>query len=420
MIVILILIPLVLGSFFVTPYRANGAAVIYDPLEMLDEFIISPLVRQIANSLENRVVNKVNGLIANIDGKTPSYITNWRNYILESEARGNDVFRAVLADTSLCPYFKNDLVTALGAEKSAGATLGAAVRKTVGGQNTVVYQNQLSVPGMPSFQTTANCTLSSNVNVNSFKKDFSQGGWAAWDQLIRPQNNFFGAYSLALGEQAKQTATEEKAARDSSVAGSGFKGQKLGADNKASPTGCTGVSLPGQLPSQDALLAGRTSAGVRCAFLGEEVTPARILGESAANSLDAKIGRVGTAAYLTDIILSVVGGVITGLSDRLTNFGGKKTYGDSPTAGAGFGKSAPLPAGQEEGIPATDPNFDAQVDQINQAGRTGCLSSCQSDCEGNASQDCTIDPVTGEERCARDQGAVDACRQNCDSQCSGI
>ena len=413
-IAILILTPLILAGLFAGPYYANGGAVIYDPLEMLDEFIISPLVRTIANSLENKVVNQVNKALGKIDGKTPSYITNWRNYILESEARGNDVFRAVLADTKLCPYFKNDLITSLGAEKSTGAILGATVRKAVAGQNAVVYQNQLSVPGMPSFQQTANCTLPSSFNQKTFQNDFTKGGgWTTWNQLIQPQNNFFGAYSLALGEQSKQTATEKQAAQDSSLAGSGFKGQKLGADNKASPTGCTGVSLPGQLPSQDALLIGRTSAGVRCAFLGEEVTPAKILGESAANTLDTKIGRVGTAAYLTDIILSVIGGVIQGLSDKLTNFGGKSSYGTPATPEAGFGKSAPLPAGQEEGVPATDPNYDAQVNQI-------CSNSCQSGCEENAPQECNTDPVTGEEQCTKDQGAIETCRQNCGSQCPEI
>jgi uncharacterized protein (UPF0297 family) len=406
-IAILVIIPMILGGFFMAPQRANGAAVIYDPLEMLDKFIITPLVRQIANSLENKVVNKVNGLIANIDGKSPSYITNWRNYILESEARGNDVFRAVLADTALCPYFKNDLVTALGAEKSVGATLGATVRKAVAGQNAVVYQSQLSVPGMPSFQQTANCTLSSKINVNSFKNDFSQGGWEAWNQLIQPQNNFFGAYSLALGEQSKQTATEEKAARDSSVAGSGFKGQKLGADNKSSPNGCAGVSLPGQLPSQDALLAGRTSAGVRCAFLGEEVTPASILGQSAANSLDAKIGRVGTAAALTDVLLSVLAGVITGLSDRITNFGGKSSYGEASTAGAGFDTS---------GTPTTDPNFDSQTNQMRQGGQ----NSCRSNCIQSEYQNCDQTDESG----LPDQPARQACQSDaeakCTAQCSSI
>jgi hypothetical protein len=442
-----------LAGLFAGPYYANGGAVIYDPLEMLDEFIISPLVRTIANALENKIVNQVNKALGKIDGKTPSYITNWRNYILESEARGNDVFWAVLADTKLCPYFKNDLTTSFGAEKSTGAALGAQVRKIVAGQNVVVYENKLFAPGMPSLQTTANCTLPSGFNQKTFQNDFTKGGgWTTWNQLIQPQNNFFGAYSLALGEQSKQIATEKQAAQDSSLAGGGFKGQKLGADNKASPTGCTGASLPGQLAptTSDCMAADQacfvscndqavknsafnlkacdaacssalnackksttTSSGTRCAFLGEEVTPGSILGESAANTLDKKIGRVGTAAYLTDIILSVIGGVIQGLSDKLTNFGGKSSYGTPTTPEAGFGQSAPIPAGKEEGVPATDPNYDAQVNQI-------CASSCQSDCEGNAPQECNTDPVTGEEQCTKDQGAVDACRQNCGSQCPEI
>lgn len=444
--VVLILIPLVLSGFFVAPYSADGAAVIYDPLEMLDKFIITPLVRAIANSLENMVVNKVNGLISGIDGKTPSYITNWRNYTLESQARGNDVFRAILADTDTCPYFKSNLVTAFGAERSVGATLGAKVKSVVAGQNVVVYENKTFVPGMPSFQTTARCTLPTNFKMTDFKNDFSKGGgWNTWNKLLEPQNNPIGLFLLSSDEQAKQIATEEQAARDSSVAGGGFKGQKLGVNNAASPSGCTGASLPGQMLSQTQVNSciqnsGRcnetgteaqqkciadtramcttqltaelsmSSAGARCAFMGEEVTPASILGQSAANALDTKIGRVGTAAMLTDVIIGVVTGLITGVSSRLTNFGGKKTYSTSPTAGTGFSESGvPTEQEQKEQIE----KFNQDRDRISEGGQTGCMTPCL---EREQSGCTETDPVTGE--ITTNQECMSNAQTSCESQCT--
>jgi hypothetical protein len=151
-----------------------------------------------------------------------------------------------------------------------------------------------------------------------------------------------------------------------------------------------------------------SSAGARCAFMGEEVTPASILGQSAANALDTKIGRVGTASMLTDVLLNVLTGLITGLSDRLTNFGGKKSYSSSPTAGTGFSE---LPATASK----SDPNFDAQKNQIQQGGKQGCMSPCL---EKERSGCTETNSVTGET--TTNQECMNNAQTSCENQCTPV
>lgn len=394
-----LLLILAVGLFVVEVPKAHSAAVIYDPLEFLNEFIIRPVVRKIANALENKLLNKINKLISNIDNKAPSFITNWRNYTLDSQARGNDVFRSVLADASLCPYLKNNLRRAFGADKYIGTLAGSKV--TVGA--ATVFQQKTNIPGLPSFQNSANCTLPSNTNIDLFKQDFAKGGgWVTWNQLIKPQNNFFGTYSLALGEQERQVVLEEKSASDESLAGSGFLSQKLGLGSTGSsglgPTGCVGQF-----------------ANTRCTFLGKVVTPAEILGQTAVNSLDTKLKRVGGASYLTDILLSLFAAVVDGTTSRIANFAAQNTF-DKPPApagpvpGIGSFNEIPPPGGPALPPNGTDPNYDSQVKQIQQNTQNACVASCLA----NQAAGCPPPPTTG----------PDTCRQNaqttCDSQCAGF
>jgi len=296
------------------------------------DFIIKPLIRKIANSLESQLINKVNDQIAGINGQAPSFITNWRNYLLDSQARGNDVFRAVLADSNLCPYFGDSLKTAFGADLYKGVIAGSKITNPAG-------ENKTYVPGLPSFQTSANCSLPTDFKVDDFRNDFSKGGWQAWDSLIQPQNNFFGVYAMALNEQQTQMATEEKSSANSSVAGGGFLSQKLGAGGSGTgPTGCASV-------------AGNLSGGVqgptmttRCTFMGKDITPGKLLSDSAANAIDAKLKRPGAATELTDIVLNLFASILTGVTSRLSNYVGAAVfdqgqYSEDVTAGQQDGGS---------------------------------------------------------------------------------
>lgn len=388
LIVILILISLVVTafSFNIPPAHAS--------LYFLKEFIIKPLVRKLANALENKLVNKINGLVSGLQQKIPSFILNWRNHIFDSQARGNDIFRSVLADARLCPYFQKDLRETFGADKYLGLFSGSTVK--IG--QTPVYQNKTFIPGLNSFQTLTGCTLPSNLNVDAFRKDFGNGGWDAWNQLIQPQNNFYGTYNQALKEQGKQIETEQQSARDEAIAGQGFLAQRLGTNGESGPAGCTGSTLAG--------------GGGRCIWFGKEVTPPKFLGDLSAKSLDTKIGRVGAGQEITDVIFNLLQAVVNGLANRILNFIGQGSYNQPPPYQP---EATPPPSNfDENNAQQSAPDFTAQ-----------CKQACQSDentCLASVGETCTTDSL-GQRTCQRDPDGVancDAqrrtCKTNCDNQ----
>jgi hypothetical protein len=216
-----------------------------------------------------------------------------------------------------------NIKTAFGADLFAGAIAGATVKDASG---RVVYKNETNVPGMASFQESAKCTLPANFDVSSFNKDFSKGGWAAWDQMLEPQNNLFGIYTMALGEQQAQIATEQTATMNSAVAGNGFLAQKLGVGSSGmGPTGCTNVAGTLGNGSQGPTMT------TRCTFMGKDVTPPEILSQSAANAIDTKLKRPGAATELTDIVMNLFASILDATTSRLANYIGQATYDSAPS-----------------------------------------------------------------------------------------
>jgi hypothetical protein len=368
------------GVFAASTRNVRAAAVIFDPLEELNEFIIKPLVRKIANSLESKLTNKVNKLISNINGQVPSFVTNWRNYVLDSQGRGNDIFRSMLADVNACSHFSKNLKTAFGADK-AGA-LNNTVKNSSG---AVVYQNKLGTPGMTSFKSSASCTMSPSVDIKGFNTNF-KGGWGTWNQLIQPQNNIFGTIAGAFDAQSAQISIERTSALSEATAGNGFLSQRLGVGGSGlGPTGCTGDATPRYRMDENGKMT-LTSAGTanaRCMFMGQIMTPSKVLGESAANSLDTKMKRVGGASYLTDIILSLFAAVVDGTTSRLANFIGQNTYDRPASTPEPFNFTNEFNPVQFNGG-AGDPNFDAQHRNIT----NNATASCQQNCTNQGNQQC--------------------------------
>lgn len=343
-----------------------------------EEFVIQPLVRKIANSLENKLVNKLTSFVAGVDSKTPRFILSWRNHLLESRGRGNDIFRATLADAELCDYFGDNLRKTFGADKYIGVNNGAIVKNTKG---EPVFQNKVNPPGLPAFKNGANCTLPSNFKVDEFRKDFKNGGWAAWNSLVAPQNNYFGSLALALDEQREQIENEDTASQNEAAAGRGFLSQHLSSEGNSASIGCT-----------DKNEDGATLTISRCIWQGEIVTPNQIIGDAAVNALDKKLGRVGGATKLTDVLLKLVDSVTTSLAGKLTSFSGKKSYEDSPS-------SNPF---DETDVPMVDPHTD------------NLLRSGQGDCK----RLCLVDQ---ESKCvSTDQVCLDEAKTACDKKCSAI
>lgn len=90
---------------------------------------------------------------------------------------------------------------------------------------------QLQIPtvqrGQNPFYEQVTCTVDKVVkNVEGFYKDFRNGGWVAYQEVLKPQNNYYGALLLtqeqALREQQK---AQEEAARDLDQ-GNGYRSER--------------------------------------------------------------------------------------------------------------------------------------------------------------------------------------------------
>lgn len=289
-VITLITVSLFGGLFFAPLQKTKAMMITWDIPYLIDNFVIRPLLRKVVNAIENRMLNQIGNIITDKanGGRDPYWITNWRNHILDSNARGVDVFRAVLADTELCPHFNDNLKRAFGAENFIGLIDGS--------------ENLTFAPGTDPFQVSSRCTLSSDVDLDAFAKDFS-GGWETWLELVQPQNNFYGAYSIASLEKDKQVAIESQASQDQSTAQAGWKGGKL-----------------------DAYLGGTRASGCarkgidnRCTFLGKTVTPGTIFNQGAELRLKQKADQLVNAREIEDMILAIADAVVQKVANQLLN-----------------------------------------------------------------------------------------------------
>lgn len=62
---------------------------------------------------------------------------------------------------------------------------------------------QIALMPIPEFKTQAACTLDKIVgNIEDFYNDFSKGGWVAWNESMKPNNNAFGTWLMAQDKKA--------------------------------------------------------------------------------------------------------------------------------------------------------------------------------------------------------------------------
>lgn len=90
-------------------------------------------------------------------------------------------------------------------------------------------QLQLSVSYLPvqKFSQRIECTLDDIVaNIEDFYANFENGGWIAYNEIWKPQNNFYGAILMTHDEMMIQGAKKQKAAENEVLAGAGFLSQK--------------------------------------------------------------------------------------------------------------------------------------------------------------------------------------------------
>lgn len=282
----LIILILIFSFGFTAPfYLASGAgAIAYLTKEFGLDLVARTLSRKLLTSLSNGIIERVNKLgIDGGQGGKPIFVQNWKKYLADAQVIGENQFRAQLNYTIqkgiLCGDLKGSLGHAFQASNVPSVNIGDPEKSAELKQNSLI-----------PFQSKIKCTIPDKVRAD-FKKDFAKGGgWDTWTRMLEPQNNLSGATILAMEEMESQRLSQEEARKSEAEAGEGFQGVR-GA--------CRGFG-----------------ADAECAFLGTTLTPAKILGESAAEFIDSNAKWFVSSDELSEILVSMVGAV----TSKLENF----------------------------------------------------------------------------------------------------
>lgn len=90
---------------------------------------------------------------------------------------------------------------------SAAQVAGAKFLNSLAGVNlcSTVPRLKLTIALLPTpdFKARSECTLDKIIgNIEDFQNDFSKGGWLAWDESMKANNNAFGTWLMAQDEKA--------------------------------------------------------------------------------------------------------------------------------------------------------------------------------------------------------------------------
>jgi hypothetical protein len=199
-------------SFLPLYYVRAAGAIMYITKEFVLDVAARLFARNVLSHIENGIVGKI--LKAGREGG-PAFIQDWRIFTQKAQYRGEDIFRAILAEAiygsnaPVCPYMRSSLADIFNAHKIMGFDA-----------------NQYRVDSLVSFLLKNKCSLPPNFDIDAFRRDFNNGGWEAWEKLIQPQNNFFGVFNNSLDEVLKQRFFEEKIDTGEAIAGEGSLGKR--------------------------------------------------------------------------------------------------------------------------------------------------------------------------------------------------
>lgn len=152
----------------------------------------------------------------------PAYVRNWRDFTLQSQYRGENVWRGLLyiavngtpdsnVDPVLCRHIRES------------QTFQSLRPSPV--PNLIRIMPNRRVDSLQEYIVAAKCDPVVDKNYDVFMQDFAAGGgWDTFERLLQPQNNIFGATELTLAELEKQRSLEEKIATNEVISGQGFLG----------------------------------------------------------------------------------------------------------------------------------------------------------------------------------------------------
>jgi len=157
--------------------------------EWSQQVILEVLKKRLLDEMVDDVIQWIQ------NGDDPRFVTDWEEFLKDAGNAAVGDFAQELGLGFLCQPFSTQLQAAL-------------------------------FP-VERFSNAISCTLDDIVaNVENFYTDFEEGGWIGYHSAWEPQNNFFGAYSIAYREKFNRAVSAQAAASSEAQAGDGFLSTK--------------------------------------------------------------------------------------------------------------------------------------------------------------------------------------------------
>lgn len=218
-----------------------------------------------------------------------AFIQNWRNYQTEAQYRGEDVFRAIAANTKFCGYLDKDIKSTF--------RISDKFKISLSGQN-------IRTGDLDPYTLRARCTLPANFDIAKYQKDFGgNGGWAAFIRMLEPQNNPYGSQLLAQDELEKQRELELSSDLREAQTGEGYVSSRVNC----------------------------TKNGIRCTFLGNIKSPGNILSESVKATVTKELDWLTSSDELEDTLASLLTNLVLSRIDNLATAGPASTQNNTDT-----------------------------------------------------------------------------------------
>jgi len=267
-------------AFLGMPFLVQGAdALVYAN----KEFVLDTAARIIANTILGMLGNQVSEVIRTKgrEGGDPLFVTDWREFVVKSGQRGEDIFRSEMAyalrNNIICPGARDSMSQIFNTNKSSVLDIGQLITKLR--------------TDIDPFQTKVKCSIPDNV-YKDFQEDFQKGGgWDTWSRMVTGSNNIYGLLSESMNELNTQKAVEQKS-DESETRSSGFLGKR-----------------------QDCSFQNEKSS---CQFFGNIVTPANILGNSASKTIDSQFDWLTSSDEVSEVIVALVGTAFSRLENFMT------------------------------------------------------------------------------------------------------
>ena len=243
---------------------ATGATITEISFEWAFKTAKEILKKQLLDMMVDQIVAYIQG------GGTPKFITDWPGFFRDAVDQAGGKFLQQIGLSQLCSPFKPLLSAAF-------------------------------IP-IPTFTERTSCTLSQvGVNIDVFLKDFRQGNWIAWQEMVlRPQNNIYGAYIMAWDQYEIEKSAAQKAAESEAQAGKGFLSVKKCVQN--SWVGYNDCMADGRMSEEECVQAS--------CIQYETITPGAFVGQLAAEAVGADIKGLVNAKDLEVYVAAITNALL--------------------------------------------------------------------------------------------------------------